>query len=151
MSQGGQTLRRGDIVLVRFPFTDLSGSKRRPAVVLASYPPDAIVAFISSVMPRQPEISDVIIKTTESDFASTGLKVNSVIRLRKLATLEESIITRRLGKLDRNRLSSVDDALLAGLKIDLTPQIKREYQALQSLLQTDGETAVINRIKSHDR
>lgn len=46
-------LQRGDIVIATFPFTNLSGSKRRPALVLATIIPnaDSILAFISSVMP----------------------------------------------------------------------------------------------------
>jgi hypothetical protein len=40
-----QKIERGDIVLIRFPFTDLSGSKRRPAVILATYLPDVIVSL----------------------------------------------------------------------------------------------------------
>lgn len=135
-------LERGAVVLVRFPFTDLSGSKRRPAVVLASYPPDMVVAFISSVIPSVPELSDVVLQPSVPAFASTGLKVTSVIRLRKLATLEQTLITRLLGQLNQELLTAVDKALLTGLRIGVSSQFQAEYQHLFELWHEQGETAV---------
>lgn len=141
-------MQRGDIVIVRFPFTDLSGSKRRPAVVLAVYPPDVVVAFISSVMPATPEKSDVVLQSVRADFAATGLKVPSVIRLRKLATLEQNLITRRMGRLSSSLLTAVDHALLVALDIDTNRLIADEYKELLTILQKQGETAVITHIRS---
>ncbi|MBX3061212.1 MAG: type II toxin-antitoxin system PemK/MazF family toxin [Anaerolineae bacterium] len=141
-------MQRGDIVIVRFPFTDLSGSKRRPAVVLAVYSPDVVVAFISSVVPTVPEKSDVMLQPTIADFAATGLKVPSVIRLRKLATLEQNLITRRMGRLSSGLLTAVDEALLLALDIDANRMVAREYKQLLAILQNQGETAVITYIRS---
>ena len=48
-------MKTGTIVLTRFPFTDLTSSKRRPAVILSKVnqnDPDVIVGFISSVIPK---------------------------------------------------------------------------------------------------
>ena len=140
--------QRGDIVLVRFPFTDLSGSKRRPAIVLAAYPPDIVVAFISSQVPIELEPSDVMLTPTSPFFVSTGLKVASIIRLRKVATLEESLITRSLGQLPPVLLTAVDEALLAGLGIDVNRYIQAEYDQLFEVWQSQGETAVIAYIQS---
>ncbi len=84
-----QQFQRGDIVLIHFPFTDLSGGKRRPAVVLAEYSPDVVVAFISSVMPAALAPSDVLLQPT----VSTGLKKVSVLRSHKIATLEQGLVT----------------------------------------------------------
>ena len=84
----------GSIVLTRFPFTDLSGDKRRPALVVSGdndRRSDLVVCFITSI-PR-----------TGRDMASlaatpgTGLKVPSVVRFDKLATLDRSVITGKLG------------------------------------------------------
>ena len=84
----------GSIVLTRFPFTDLSGDKRRPALVVSrdnDRRPDLVVAFITSV-PR----AGVDMAPLDPD-PGTGLKVPSVVRFDKLATLDRSVIAGRLG------------------------------------------------------
>lgn len=143
-----QKFQRGDIVLIRFPFTDLSGSKRRPAIILAEYPPDIVVAFISSVLPSVPEKSDLLLLPSAPFFSATGLKKASVVRLRKVVTLEQALVTRKLGKLDHSLLTSVDKALVHGLGIDTSYAVKEAYQKLATILQTQGQTAVLSYIQS---
>ncbi|MBX2892828.1 MAG: type II toxin-antitoxin system PemK/MazF family toxin [Saprospiraceae bacterium] len=75
---------RGTIVLTKFPFTDLSASKRRPAVVVSKVDPadpDVIVAFISSATPPYPSATDFILPDTHPDFGLTGLKKSSVFKM----------------------------------------------------------------------
>jgi mRNA interferase MazF len=141
-------ITRGDIVLAQFPFTDLSGSKRRPAVLLAAYSPDVIVAFISSVVPTVPEPYDLLLLPSSPFFAAAGLKKASVLRLRKLATLERLLITRLLGKLDAALLTAVDEALIASLGIDKDRIIDETYRQLFAILESAGEAAVISHIQS---
>lgn len=136
--------QRGDILLIRFPFTDLSGSKRRPAVLLSHFSPDVLVAFISSVIPSPLEPSDVLLLPT----ASNGLKKQSVLRLQKIATLEEGLITRRLGSLSRPVLQTIGNALLSALDIDLKPFLQAEYQKLVDLLESEGEKALLIAIQA---
>ena len=100
-------MAKGHIVLVPFPFTDLSGQKVRPALVLfVSKGEDCIVAFISSVLTKK-SMFDVSIKATRGN----GLKVNSVIKLDKLATLQKKIVLGELGVAERGILASADAAL----------------------------------------
>jgi mRNA interferase MazF len=84
----------GSIVLTRFPFTDLSGDKRRPALVVSrdnDRRPDLIVAFITSIPRTGPDMAPL------PAIAGTGLKVPSVVRFDKLATLDRSVIAGKLG------------------------------------------------------
>jgi mRNA interferase MazF len=77
----------GSIVLARFPFTDLSGDKRRPALVVSrdnDRRPDLVVCFITSVPRGGPDTASI--PTT----AGTGLKRPSLVRFDKLATLDRS-------------------------------------------------------------
>ncbi len=92
-------LKRGDIVLVPFPFTDLLNEKVRPAVVISvKNDVDVSVAFISSVIPEKPTEVDFVLSESHPDFSMTGLRKISVFRMSKVLTLERSKILRRLGK-----------------------------------------------------
>jgi hypothetical protein len=66
-----QVLKRGSIVLVRYPFTDLSGSKVRPALTLSpddllSQMDDALFRFISSIIPLNLLPTDLVLKKRAS-------------------------------------------------------------------------------------
>jgi mRNA interferase MazF len=95
------TFSRGDVVLTRFPFTDLTGASLRPAVVVSSgqIGQDIVLAAVSSVVRAALAPTDYKIETTNPEFALTGLRVTSVLRIHKLAAVEHSIIVRRLGRL----------------------------------------------------
>ena len=84
----------GSIVLARFPFTDLSGDKRRPALVVSRdnhRRADLVVCFITSVPRAGPDMAPI------APTPGTGLKVPSVVRFDKLATLDPVVITGKLG------------------------------------------------------
>ena len=85
----------GSIVLTRFPFTDLSGDKRRPALVVSrdnDRRSDLVVCFITSIPRIGPDMAPL------ATLPGTGLKVPSVVRFDKLATLDRSVIAGRLGE-----------------------------------------------------
>jgi mRNA interferase MazF len=107
------SLRRGDIVLVPFPFTDLSGQKLRPAIILSPDPvgEDILLAFISSVIPASPEPTEYVLETIHPSFAGTGLKSTSVFKLGKMATLHRSLILRRVGRVAPELQKALDVAL----------------------------------------
>ena len=71
---------KGDIVLVPFPFTDLSGLKNRPALILVEGESDITVSFITTQLKWQGDF-DVKIEPSPTN----GLKRTSLIRLSKLA------------------------------------------------------------------
>ena len=94
-------LCRGDVVLVAFPFTDLTTQKLRPAVIVSADPQktDVIIAFISSVVsPGGLPETDYRLSQDDPDFARTGLKKASTFRMKKLLTIERGKIIRRLGR-----------------------------------------------------
>ncbi len=85
----------GTIVLARFPFTDLSGEKRRPALVISrdnDRRTDLVVCFITSVPRSGPDMAPL------AATAGTGLKVPSMVRFDKLATLDRSVIAGKIGE-----------------------------------------------------
>jgi mRNA interferase MazF len=95
---------KGDIVLITFPFTDLSGSKLRPTVVLADTELDVTVCFITTQLQWQ-EPADVQLLPTSIN----GLRKQSLIRTSKIATLDKTLAKGLLGRLtltERNDLNN---------------------------------------------
>ena len=85
------------IVLVPFPFDDLSAVKVRPAVCLTDEigpHRHIIIAFITSQIGEANESSDIPVLQAHSDFVHTGLKVSSAIRLHRLITIPANLIQR---------------------------------------------------------
>jgi mRNA interferase MazF len=100
-------MRPGDIVLIRFPQTDLQTGKLRPALVVAVAPghhADLLLALISSRTHQAVPQFDEIIDPSDSDYVATGLKARSVVRLARLACVEASVISARLGRISPQRL-----------------------------------------------
>ena len=92
--------RRGDVILVLFPDSNLRTSKRRPALVvqadgLSAGLPQTIVAMITSNMSRGGHASRVIVRLDSVE--GSGLLMNSVIMTDNLATIQHSEIDRVLG------------------------------------------------------
>ncbi len=105
-------MQRGDLVLIRFPFTDLPADKLRPALVLGGISgDDAIVAFVSSQLSRDGSAAEIVVEPSNSEFAATGLKSASLIRLNKLATLHRGLIRRRIGRIAPSTQRVVDTGL----------------------------------------
>lgn len=108
------------IVLVPFPFDDLSSSKVRPAVCLTDeiQPYGHIVlAFITSKILSNPPVTDFTIDLGDADFVQTGLKVSSTIRLHRLMTISKAIIQRELGELSKNQQTEIENRLRQLFKI----------------------------------
>ena len=96
-------IKQGNIVLVPFPFTDLSSSKVRLALILSSgfVGEDVVVAFISSQQKKGKY--NVSIAPSEEN----GLKADSVVVCNKVATLEKAIIIGELGLLEESILRNM--------------------------------------------
>ena len=99
-------MAKGDIVLITFPFTDLSGSKLRPAVILTDTTIDLTVCFITTQLQLQ-ESTDVQLMPTTYN----GLKKQSLIRISKIATLDKTLAKGLLGRLTSNELSDLNNKL----------------------------------------
>lgn len=83
--------RPGQVVLFRFPRTDLEAGKLRPALLLGSVPgpyDDWLVSMISSQVHQAVEGFDEVVAKGDGDFAGSGLKQPSVIRLGRPAVVE---------------------------------------------------------------
>lgn len=99
-------MAKGDIVLISFPFTDLSGSKLRPAVVLAGTSLDLTVCFITTHLNWQ-EPTDVLLTPS----VSNGIRKPSLVRTSKIATLDKALAKGLLGRLAAAEMSELNSKL----------------------------------------
>lgn len=86
----------------------------RPALLLANLPSnqnDWLVCMISSQIHQAIPNIDDIIETTDIDFSNSGLKTASVIRLTRLAVVEETIFVGKIGEISTNRLTKLKKQL----------------------------------------
>jgi mRNA interferase MazF len=100
----------GEVVVVPFPFTDLSSSKVRPALVLASLTRgDVILCQITSQSAGHPEA----IALAVSDFASGGLKHDSFVLPHRIVTANEVCVKRAVGTLSSTKLNQIRERVCA--------------------------------------
>jgi mRNA interferase MazF len=90
---------KGKIVLVPFPFTDLTSAKLRPALIIHEGQEDVVVAFISSKVQSALSEADVLVSKKDAGFKMSGLKVDSLIKLDKIATVLKDLVVGELGEL----------------------------------------------------
>jgi mRNA interferase MazF len=91
------SLKFGDIVLLKFPFTDVTTFKKRPALVIKDFRDgDIIVCRITSQIFKSEQ--DVIVDNWEK----AGLKLPSIIRVHKIATLDKEMVEMIMGKIDES-------------------------------------------------
>jgi mRNA interferase MazF len=105
-------MNKGDIVLIPFPFTDLSGIKNRPALILVDGEIDITVSFITTQLKWQ-EDADVKIEPSYTN----GIKKTSLVRLSKLTTIDKDLVIGKLGTLSPNELTNVNKNLIKVFKL----------------------------------
>ena len=99
--------KRGDIVLVPFPFTDLSSSKRRPALVISpdtfnDQMQDVVVAAITSQLTNEHAVT-----VEQSDCVDGMLPKTSVVKLAKVFTIHSTLVIRKLCALREEKLAVI--------------------------------------------
>ena len=105
--------KRGDVILVLFPNSDLRTAKLRPALIvqadnLRTGLSQVVVAMISSNIRRSGHPSRVMYKVESPDGMQSGLLTDSIVMTDNLATISENAIDRVIGKLPMN---DIDEAL----------------------------------------
>ena len=134
--------QRGDVVLIPFPYTDLSASKTRPAVVVSSdiyhaVRSEFLLAYVSSQISQANPIIDYVLV----DWSDAGLLKPSFVRP-KVAAVEPALVVHRVGALSTRDLLEVDRCLRRAMalvktvlgdvlaEMDLTLQPAATVQAL---------------------
>jgi mRNA interferase MazF len=100
---------KGDIVIIPFPFTDLTGRKKRPAFVVADLQgDDIIVCQITS----KAKSDSLALPLETRDFISGSLPVDSFIRPNKIFTADKNIILSTAGCLCENKIRDTINAVI---------------------------------------
>ena len=100
-------MKKGDVILISFSFTDLKGEKVRPALVLVVSDLDVIIAFITTQFKWQ-SVYDIFL---EPDV-SNGLKKKSLLRLSKITTIDKDLVLGKLGELNSENINNVNENLI---------------------------------------
>ncbi len=119
--------RRGDVVLVYYPFASGVGGSRRPALIVQS---DAynkrfrntIVAQITTNLSRGSDAAHRLVRVNTAEGKESGLLQDSVISCINLATVLEDRIDRVIGKLSDESMRTIDACLGSALDIDAKTQ-----------------------------
>ena len=111
--------KRGDVVLVPFPYTDLRAAKTRPAIVVSSavyhaLRSDVLLAYVSSQVEKANPVLDYVLV----DWSGAALLRPSYVRP-KLAAVESSLIARVVGELSEQDMAEVDLRLGIALALPL--------------------------------
>lgn len=109
-------MKKSDEVLVPFPFTDLTGTKTRPAVVLVADGLDVTLAFVTTQTGWQ-TARDLLL----SPSATNGIRKVSLIRTTKLATIDAKLVFGKLGELSEAERLALNQALIATFQLAITP------------------------------
>jgi mRNA interferase MazF len=105
---------KGDVVVVNFPFTDLSGFSKRPALVLASLRgEDTILCQITT---QQSRFDEYALTLEKIDFDNGKLVHPSYIRVNKLFTASKKVILNRVGRVKEEKLLETEDKLFEIIK-----------------------------------
>ena len=100
---------KGDVVVVPFPFSDLSQSKRRPALVLAELDGDDLILCQITSQLNKDRYSDTL---PQGEFQSGSLKQTSHIRPNRLFTADRNIILYSAGRLKKQKMDEVIEKVI---------------------------------------
>lgn len=104
----------GDVVLILFPYSDLSQAKRRPAMVIADV---GMGDFVLCQITSKSYADRLAIPLSDFDFAEGGLNRESFVRIGKLFTANSSIVSGVAGRLNPVKMSEVLDVLVDILRV----------------------------------
>ena len=112
---------RGEIVLVDYPFSDRTGRKVRPALVvqadhLNSRITDTILASISRSTHRASK-TQLFVDISTPDGSQTGLRQNSMIQCENLLTYDQRLIITSIGQISTPLLEKIQNCLKAALDL----------------------------------
>jgi mRNA interferase MazF len=114
-------MNKWDVVLLSYPFTDLSGAKVRPAIVISptaynQVSQDGVFILITSNTARR-SAYDLVVPRAHAEFQLTGLRHDSAIRVDKIFALNKKLLVQTLGRVGPQLQREVERQLRAFLEL----------------------------------
>ncbi len=100
---------KGDVIVLPFPFSDLSNSKKRPALVVANLESDDVIL---SQITSQTRLDKYSVILTNDEFETGSLNQMSLIKPHRLFTADKSIILYKLGSLKESKIKEVKEEII---------------------------------------
>jgi mRNA interferase MazF len=101
---------KGDVVVIPFPFSNLTGAKRRPAFVVTDLPGDDII-LCQITSAEKPD--SFVLSLTNKDFVSGSLPVDSFIRPNKIFTADKNLVLYKRGHLSEMKINEVINTIIS--------------------------------------
>jgi mRNA-degrading endonuclease toxin of MazEF toxin-antitoxin module len=126
MSTKPPLYRKGDVVLVAFPYTTDDGStqtKRRPAVIISNDYNNArlddvlLVPLTSNVTRATREPTQVVVEMSSPEGKAGGLRLDSVIDCTVIATIPKTLLVNKIGEFPNDVMERVDMCLMVAMSI----------------------------------
>ena len=108
-----EKLVKGYVVVLPFPYSDLSNSKKRPALVIAALEGDDVILCQITSKQRKDKHS---IELKDSDFKQGKLNIESYIRPSRIFTADKSIILYKIGSIKENKIQEVIGGIIGILR-----------------------------------
>jgi mRNA interferase MazF len=113
---------RGDIVMVRFPYSDGTGAKVRPSLVIQSDTDNrrlhnTVVAMITGNLGHAQEPTQYLIDPALPEGQNSGLRGRSAVKCSVLTTVDQRTIIRKAGNLPVAAMNAINDCLRTALDL----------------------------------
>lgn len=100
-------MKKGDIVVVDFPFIDLTSSKLRPSLILLENRFDYVICFITSNLNIKEPFDMVLLPTSLN-----GLKKESLLKTNKIMTIDKTAIKGKIGQLTNTEINLLNHNII---------------------------------------
>ena len=108
-----ERLVRGDVIVLEFPFSDLTSYKRRPSLIIkVPEGEDVIICQITAESQKK----DVEIPIRNNEFSKGRLKRDSYVRIDKITTIKQTRIKYKIGSLKSEKVKEIIDKIISFLK-----------------------------------
>jgi mRNA interferase MazF len=107
------TFKKGDVVVVDFPFSNLKESKRRPALIISNVRNET---YIMCQITSKFSVDEYAVLISKEDFAFGNLELESFVRINVIFTVDNDLIFRKIGTLKREKTNKIVDEVISYLK-----------------------------------